>query len=144
MLGNDLDPGAVTEVWQAALSSTWEQAPVWVHGDVVGSNLLVSGGALSGVIDFGCAAVGDPACDLVMAWTFFAGDSAEQFRSGLRLDEPTWARGRGRALRKALITILRARKHHRKELAEAIRFGWRHTPQQVIESVVADHQQRHA
>jgi aminoglycoside phosphotransferase (APT) family kinase protein len=45
---------------------------VWVHGDVAASNLLLAGGALHAVIDFGCAAVGDPACDLVMAWTFAA------------------------------------------------------------------------
>jgi hypothetical protein len=34
------------------------------------SNLLIADGALHAVIDFGCAAVGDTACDLVMAWTF--------------------------------------------------------------------------
>ena len=139
LLAQDLDPDAMTDVWQTALASTWEQAPVWVHGDVVGSNLLVADGVLNGVIDFGCAAVGDPACDLVMAWTFFDGDSNEQFRRGLRLDEATWARGRGWALWKALITILRSKKHDRDALAEASRFGWRHTPHQVIDLVLADH-----
>jgi aminoglycoside phosphotransferase (APT) family kinase protein len=139
LLAAGIDPGAMTEVWQTALASTWEHAPVWVHGDVVGSNLLVADGALSGVIDFGCAAVGDPACDLVMAWTFFDGDSAEQFRSGLSLDEATWARARGWALWKALVTVLRSKKQNRDAAADAGRFGWRYPPQQVIERVLADH-----
>ncbi|MGH3489969.1 MAG: aminoglycoside phosphotransferase family protein [Actinopolymorphaceae bacterium] len=140
LLADDFDTSAMTEVWQTALSSRWEQAPVWVHGDVVGSNLLVADGALTGVIDFGCAAVGDPACDLVMAWTFFAGDSSERFRSSLQLDEATWARGRGWALWKALVTILRSKKQDRDLRAVARRFGWRHTPHQVIDFVLADHQ----
>jgi aminoglycoside phosphotransferase (APT) family kinase protein len=63
-------------VWDTALASAWEQPPVWVHADVTASNLLGAGGALRADIDFGCAAVGDPACDLAMAWTFFTGDSA--------------------------------------------------------------------
>ncbi len=138
-LAGDIDTDAVTEVWHTALSSTWEQPPVWVHGDVVGSNLLVAGGVLSGIIDFGCAAVGDPACDLVMAWTFFDGESSEQFRSQLRLDEATWARGRGWALWKALITILRAEKQNDDVHAVTARFGWRRTAHQVIDSVLADH-----
>ncbi len=138
LLADEIDTDAATEVWRTALSSTWERAPVWVHGDVVGSNLLVADGALNGVIDFGCAAVGDPACDLVMAWTFFAEDSSEQFRSHLRLDDATWARGRGWALWKALITILRSEEQDVN--AVAARFGWRHTPRQVIDRVLADHQ----
>jgi aminoglycoside phosphotransferase (APT) family kinase protein len=135
-----VDTAAVGEVWQAALSSRWEQPPVWVHGDVVGSNLLVADGKLSGVIDFGCAAVGDPACDLVMAWTSFAGESSERFRDQLSLDEETWARGRGWALWKALVTILRA--HRQGDDVDAVtrRFGWRPSARQVIELVVADHQ----
>lgn len=43
-----------------------------------------------------------PACDLVMEWTFFTDDSAAAFRRGLHLDEATWSRGRGWALWKAL------------------------------------------
>jgi aminoglycoside phosphotransferase (APT) family kinase protein len=132
--------GAMTEVWETALSSKWEQAPVWVHGDVVGSNLLVADGILGAVIDFGCAAIGDPACDLVMAWTFFSGDSAERFRSRLPYNDATWARARGWALWKALVTILRAKQQNRDEHADARRFGWRYSPYQVIEHVLADHQ----
>jgi aminoglycoside phosphotransferase (APT) family kinase protein len=44
--------------------------PVWVHGDVAAGNLLVRDGRLSAVIDFGSSGVGDPASDLMIAWTF--------------------------------------------------------------------------
>ena len=105
LTAGDIDARAATSVWDAALASSWEQAPAWVHGDLAPSNVLVAGGALHAVIDFGGAAIGDPACDLVMEWEFFTGDSAAAFRRGLHLDEATWARGRGWALWKALVTI---------------------------------------
>ncbi len=103
ILGDKIDANAVTEVWNAALASTWQRAPVWVHGDVAFDNLLVVNGDLNAVIDFGVLGIGDPACDLVMAWTFFKGESRDAFRAALRLDKDTWARGRGWALWKALI-----------------------------------------
>ncbi len=82
LLAQDIDARAAIGVWETALASPWQQPPVWVHGDVSASNLLLNGGALHAVIDFGCAAVGDPACDLVMAWTFFPGPAAAVFRRG--------------------------------------------------------------
>jgi aminoglycoside phosphotransferase (APT) family kinase protein len=139
LVADRVDVDTVRDAWRAALSSSWERPPVWVHGDVAGANLLVIDGALSAVIDFGCSAVGDPACDLVMAWTFFDGDSSERFRHHLSLDEATWARGRGWALWKALVTILRANENGRDENADARRFGWRYDPYDVIEHVLADH-----
>ena len=139
LTADDIDARAATRVWDTALASTWKQAPVWVHGDVTASNLLVADGALRAVIDFGCAAVGDPACDLVMEWTFFTGDSAAAFRRGLPLDEATWARGRGWALWKALVTIGEERERGGDAQAAARRFGWRHSPRQVIGLVIADH-----
>jgi aminoglycoside phosphotransferase (APT) family kinase protein len=74
-----------------------------VHGDVSAGNLLVQNRRLSAVIDFGMLAVGDPACDVAIAYTFFNGKSREAFRATLQLDENTWARGRAWALWKALI-----------------------------------------
>ena len=139
LTADDIDARAATSVWDAALASTWEQAPVWVHGDVTASNLLVAGGALHAVIDFGGAAVGDPACDLVMEWTFFTGDSAAAFRRGLDLDEATWARGRGWALWKALVTIGKEKEGGDDAQAAARQFGWRHSPRQIIGILVADH-----
>ena len=61
VLRGEIDTDAATEVWDAAVAATWRGPDVWVHGDVTPSNLLVVDGRLSAVIDFGCAAVGDPA-----------------------------------------------------------------------------------
>lgn len=102
-LGSRIDARAVTEVWEAALKTTWTAAPVWVHGDMAAGNLLVVDGSLSAVIDFGCSCVGDPACDLAVAWTFLEAGAREAFRAALPLDSGTWARGRGWTLWKALI-----------------------------------------
>lgn len=104
-LANTIDTDAATAVWNAALQATWHDATVWLHGDVAAGNLLVKNGQLSAVIDWGCAGVGDPACDLAIAWTLLFGESREAFRTALPLDAATWARGRGWALWKALITL---------------------------------------
>jgi Phosphotransferase enzyme family len=60
---------------------------------------------LSAVIDFGCLGVGDPSCDLTIAWTLFSGQSQQAFRAKLALDSGTWSRARGWALWKAVITL---------------------------------------
>jgi aminoglycoside phosphotransferase (APT) family kinase protein len=112
---------------------------VWVHGDVVESNLLVAEGRLRAVIDFGCAAVGDPACDLMMAWTSFDDESARLFRSGLPFDDATWARGRGWTLWKALTTLVGDKERRADADATARRFGWRISAREVIDVVLADH-----
>ena len=78
---------------------------MWFHGDVAAGNLLVEGGRLSAVIDFGISGVGNPSCDLAIAWTLFDGESREAFRAALGPDDVTWARSRGWVLWKALITL---------------------------------------
>ncbi|HEY1178026.1 MAG TPA: aminoglycoside phosphotransferase family protein [Phytomonospora sp.] len=93
------DTGALTEVWEDALAApAWPGPPVWQHGDMHNGNLLTVGGRLSAVIDFGGLGAGDPACDLVVAWTLFEGEAREVFRSALDVDDATWARGRGWAV----------------------------------------------
>lgn len=106
-LDGRIDRNAVTEVWETAVASPCHGPPVWLHGDVSAGNLLVNKGRLCAVIDFGSSGVGDPACDLCVAWTLFDGESREAFRATLALDDATWARGRGWALWKALITLAR-------------------------------------
>jgi aminoglycoside phosphotransferase (APT) family kinase protein len=99
------DETTASEIWNKALQSQWKERPVWVHGDIAPGNLLVNReGILSGVIDFGILGVGDPSCDLAMAWTFFDDESRRVFKKTMDLDEGTWNRGRGWALWKALIT----------------------------------------
>jgi aminoglycoside phosphotransferase (APT) family kinase protein len=103
LLKGKINTKAATEVWEVALKTTWDRPPVWIHGDVSAENLLVKAGRLSSVIDFGMLGVGDPACDLSIAWTLFSGESREAFRAMLPLDAGTWARGRAWTLWKALI-----------------------------------------
>ena len=96
----------VTAAWDEALHApVWDRPPVWIHGDLQAGNLLAYQGRLSAVIDFGCLSVGDPACELQVAWNFFSGESREAFRAALADDDATWARGRGWALSVALIAL---------------------------------------
>jgi aminoglycoside phosphotransferase (APT) family kinase protein len=90
------DTAAVTAMWEAALAApAWDGPPVWIHGDPAPTNMLMRDGRLSAVIDFGTMAVGDPACDLIVAWAFLSAEARDVFRSALAVDDATWARGRG-------------------------------------------------
>lgn len=106
-LKNIIDVNAATALWENAINcSAWSQHPVWIHGDFNASNILVKNNRLAAVIDFGCMAIGDPACDLVIAWTFLNDESREIFKSHLiGMDTNTWARARGWCLWKSLITL---------------------------------------
>ena len=105
-LRGGLDADAATAAWEAALRApAWDGPPIWVHGDLQPGNLLVRRGRLSAVIDFGGLGVGDPACDLTVAWNLLAADSRAVFRAALPVDDATWARGRGWALSVALIAL---------------------------------------
>lgn len=101
----EIDPRAARRIWDAAEGSRWDAPAVWFHGDAAPGNLLVRDGCLSAVIDFGTSGVGDPACDLVPAWTIFDDSARRAFRDAVALDDATWARARGWALWKALITV---------------------------------------
>lgn len=103
ILKDKIDSHAATKIWESALATSWNQPPVWVHGDISLGNLLVHNRQLHAAIDFGGLAIGDPACDLAIAWTFFRGEYREIFRTTLALDEGTWVRGQAWALWKALI-----------------------------------------
>lgn len=88
------------------------------------------------MIDFGGCAVGDPACDLAMGWSFFTGSSRGAFLSALDVDEATRARGRGWALWKALITL--AQGSSTAETAR-LRFGWRWPVPDVLDQILDKH-----
>ncbi|MFF3327459.1 aminoglycoside phosphotransferase family protein [Streptomyces sp. NPDC002889] len=101
-----VDCDAAAAVWEDALRAPgWDGPPVWLHADLMPGNLLVDGGRLTSVIDFGCMGVGDPACDLFPAWNLLSADAREVFRETLGVDDATWNRGRGRALSQALIAL---------------------------------------
>ncbi|TAJ21958.1 MAG: aminoglycoside phosphotransferase family protein [Dehalococcoidia bacterium] len=105
-LAGTIDVPAAARAWDAALATpAWQGAPVWIHGDLHAGNLLVEQGRISGVIDWGGLAVGDPACDLMVAWNFLDAGAREAFRAALDVDDATWERGRGWALSMALIAL---------------------------------------
>lgn len=132
VLKGKIDVDTVTEVWETALATTWQETPVWIHGDISAGNLLVKEGKLSAVIDFGQLAVGDPACDLAITWTLFEGKSREIFRATLPLDPDTWARGRAWTLWKALIMAAGLTDSNAVEARE---------PWHIIDEVLAEHKQ---
>ena len=129
-LGHRIDAAAATAVWETALASEWRGAPVWFHGDISPGNLLVDGGRLTAVIDFGTSGIGDPACDLAIAWTFFHDESRRAFRQAIPGDEAMWARGRGWTLWKALITLAALPGTNFSEVENARR---------VLDEVIADY-----
>uniref|UniRef100_A0AAU2UWC4 Aminoglycoside phosphotransferase family protein n=1 Tax=Streptomyces sp. NBC_00003 TaxID=2903608 RepID=A0AAU2UWC4_9ACTN len=102
----DIDCDAVTAVWEDAMRApAWDGPPVWLHADLMPGNLLVDAGRLTGVIDFGCLGMGDPACDLFPAWNLLPADAREVFREAVGVDDATWNRGRARTLSQALIAL---------------------------------------
>jgi aminoglycoside phosphotransferase (APT) family kinase protein len=131
-LGDEVPRDDALRVWSDAMATSWDRDPVWFHGDVAVGNLLVRDGRLAAVIDFGTSGVGDPACDMVIAWTFLSGPSRARFRAELGVDPGTWSRGRGWALWKALITLPDHLERGAPEAALARR---------DIEQVIADHAQ---
>ncbi len=130
-LDGRIDTDAAKAVWEAALAAAWHGPPVWFHGDIADGNLLVKNGQLSAVIDFGTSGVGDPSCDWAIAWTLFGGGSRDAFRAALRLDDATWARGRGWTLWKGLITLAEHIDTNPLEAGRARR---------VLDEVLADHE----
>jgi aminoglycoside phosphotransferase (APT) family kinase protein len=126
-----IDTEATTALWEAALQTPpWSRAPVWVHGDLAPGNLLLQGARLTAVIDFAGVGVGDPACDLIVAWNLLPVAARSVFRAALDVDEATWDRGRGWALSVALIQL-----PYYKDTNEALAANAGH----VIREVVAEY-----
>jgi aminoglycoside phosphotransferase (APT) family kinase protein len=105
-LAGEIDVDVVTAAWEAALHApVWSDPPVWIHGDLDSRNVLVERGRLSAVLDFATMAVGDPACDVMVAWKMLPAETRHVFRTALSVDDATWARARGWVLSQALIAL---------------------------------------
>ncbi|MEU2392324.1 aminoglycoside phosphotransferase family protein [Streptomyces sp. NPDC007369] len=124
-------PAALTAAWEAALRAPeWPGPPVWIHADLQPGNLLLAGGRLGAVIDFGCAGLGDPAVDLLPAWYVLPAGARDAFRAAADADDAAWARGRGWALSVALLEMNYYRGTNPSMAATARR---------VVREVLADH-----
>jgi len=96
----------VSREWDRALSaSVWNGPPVWHHGDLDSRNWLVKAGRISGVIDWGSMGVGDPACDVMVAWKLHSPFARDAFRNALPTDDSTWERARGWVLSQAVAIL---------------------------------------
>lgn len=107
-LAEHTDVALAREIWANALDTPWNGVEYWFHGDVAEGNILLDDGELAAVIDFGTCGVGDPSCDLAVAWTLLTAEGRRVFRERLSVDDATWTRGRGWALWKALTTYMYA------------------------------------
>ena len=102
-LRDEIDAETATALWEEARAApAWHSPPLWHHGDLDVRNLLVTDGRLSGVLDFGCLGVGDPACDVAVAWKVLPAEERGRFRSALGVDDATWLRARGWVLSQAV------------------------------------------
>lgn len=124
-----IDTNTIKKIWNNAISSSWQKPPVWVHGDIAPTNLLVNKGKLIAIIDFGGLGIGDPACDYAIAWTFFTKESRDTFRKALAVDDATWERARGWALWKALIIYAQLPGTNHLEIGKS---------QQIINEIIID------
>lgn len=101
-----IDQGTATLAWESALKAPeWQGPGVWIHGDIHAGNLLIEQGRITTVIDFGCMGLGDPACDMLFAWSMLTAETREIFCAELQPDDATWDRGRGFALSLGLIAL---------------------------------------
>jgi aminoglycoside phosphotransferase (APT) family kinase protein len=101
-----VDTKRATKAWEVALAAPgWAGTHVWVHADLHSANLLSKRGRISAVLDFGCLGLGDPACDVMAAWTFLSSSTRDAFRATLQVDDASWARARGWALSVGLIAL---------------------------------------
>ena len=101
----DGDP-AVTAAWERALAAPpWDGRPVWHHGDLDMRNWVVRDGRISGVIDWGAMGVGDPACDVMVAWKLHSPHARDAFRDALPTDDATWERARGWVVSQAVAIL---------------------------------------
>ena len=99
-------------LWDEACETHWNKNPVWIHGDFAIGNMLMKDKKLTAMIDFGGIALGDPACDLVIAWTFLKGRARDIFMHEMDLDKDTWLRAKAWTLWKETYELCQITDRH--------------------------------
>ncbi len=105
-LADIIDSQQAIHLWEQACATSWHQPPVWIHGDFAAGNIILNHGKVVAIIDFGGMGVGDPACDLVIAWTLLQDKARAVFMDAMELDHETWLRAKAWALWKASFELL--------------------------------------
>lgn len=102
----DIDIDSAKTLWKKIHSvKPWDKKPVWIHSDLLKPNLLVFNGKLSAIIDFGSAGVGDPAFDIIPAWSSLSHKTRYLFKEALNVDDDTWLRAKLYALHQAALIL---------------------------------------
>ncbi len=131
---DSIDAEIAIAAWEQSLEAPrWSGKPLWIHSDLLRPNLLLEDGKLSAVIDFGGVGAGDPAADIIAAWSVFGKAGREAFRRALGVDDDTWRRARGYALHQASMIIPYYRKTNPSFVDSAIR-----TVREVLTESAAD------
>lgn len=110
-LSDTINSKKALKLWDTAMITQWNRSPVWIHGDMAAGNIVLQQKKLSGIIDFGGMAIGDPASDLVIAWTLFNASSKKIFKEALNFDDNTWLRAKAWALWKSTYELCKVKDH---------------------------------
>ena len=102
-----VDEALAAAAWDSARAALPFGRSAWVHGDLFPMNLLAERGTLSAVIDFDLMGIGDSAVDMAPAWALLDARTRPLFRAASGVDDDTWIRGRGWALKAGLAAIRR-------------------------------------
>ena len=97
----------VIALWMEALQAPQDVASTWIHGDPHPRNVLVVGGRISGVIDWGDMASGDQAADLAAIWMLLPQRQAREraMAAMSSVSAATWCRARGWAVFYATVLL---------------------------------------
>ncbi|MEM8709857.1 MAG: phosphotransferase [Planctomycetota bacterium] len=74
-------PTRLRTLWEESFLLAPPSATTWIEADLHARNVLVDGGRISAIIDWGDLCAGDPSTDLAAFWMLF--DSAEDREAGL-------------------------------------------------------------
>ena len=90
---------ALTRLWRTACATERDVPEVLLHSDLHPKNLVVAGGRLAAVLDWGDLTIGDPATDLAAAWMLFPlGAHAQVWEAYGPITPDTLTRARGWAV----------------------------------------------
>src|SRR5262249_14761829 len=101
----DADQTVAEEGERALAAPPWGGPPIWHHGDLDARKWLVRDGRIAAVIDWGAMGVGDPACDVMVAWKLHSSAARDAFREAVSVDDATWERARGWVVSQAVAAL---------------------------------------
>ncbi len=94
------------KIWADAQNlPLWDGERRFIHADLLKTNILLENGKLQAILDFGSVGAGDPAMDLIPAWTIFTSAGRKEYRALLPYEDAIWQRARAYALHQALLII---------------------------------------